>query len=65
MLATLYDVAAHPITEAEVDRVRTKAQKNFDDTVNDPEKMAVALAECDRRGRLAPVFPPPRSRGAT
>ena len=50
MLATLYDVAAHPITEAELDRVRTKAQKDFDDTVNDPEKMAVALAEAIAAG---------------
>ena len=45
MLATLYDVAAQPITDAELDRVRTKAQKDFDDTINDPEQMAVALAD--------------------
>jgi zinc protease len=45
MLATLYDVAAHPITQAELDRVRTKAQKDFDDTINDPQQMAVSLAD--------------------
>jgi zinc protease len=50
LLATLYDVAAHPITDAELDRVRTKAQKDFDDTVNDPEKMAVALADAVAEG---------------
>jgi len=50
MLATLYDVAAHPITDAELDRVRKKAQKDFDDTINDPEKMAVALADAIAEG---------------
>ena len=50
LLATLYDVAAHPVTQAELDRVRTKAQKDFEDTVNDPEKMAVALAEAIAEG---------------
>jgi len=50
MLATLYDVAAHPVTDAELARVRTKAQKDFDDTVNDPEKMAVALADATAEG---------------
>jgi zinc protease len=50
MLATLYDVAAHPVTDDELARVRTKAQKDFDDTVNDPEKMAVALADATAEG---------------
>ena len=50
LLATLYDVAAHPITAAELDRVRTKAQKDFDDTINDPQQMAVALAESIAEG---------------
>jgi len=50
LLATLYDVPAHPITAAELDRVRTKAQKDFDDTVNDPERMTVALAEAIAEG---------------
>jgi zinc protease len=50
LLATLYDVATHPITADELDRVRTKAQKDFDDTVNDPEKMAVALADAIAEG---------------
>ena len=50
LLATLYDVGAHPITQAELDRVRTKAQKDFDDTVNDPQQMAVALADSIAEG---------------
>ena len=45
LLATLYDVPAHPITAAELDRVRAKAQKDFDDTLNDPQQVAVALAD--------------------
>jgi len=45
MLATLYDVAAHPVTAAELERVKVKAQKDFDDTINDPQQMAVALAD--------------------
>jgi zinc protease len=45
MLATLFDVKAHPITDEELTRVRTKALKDFDDTVNDPQRFAVAIAE--------------------
>jgi zinc protease len=50
MLATLYDVAAHPITAEELARVKIKAQKDFDDTINDPQQMAVALAEAIAEG---------------
>ena len=50
LLATLYDVAAHPITASELDRVRIKAQKDFDDTINDPQQMAVALADAIAEG---------------
>jgi len=50
MLATLYDVAAHPVTQAELERVRIKAQKDFDDTINDPQQMAVALADSIAEG---------------
>jgi len=50
LLSTLYDVAAHPVSAAELDRVRTKAQKDFDDTINDPEKIAIALADATAEG---------------
>jgi zinc protease len=56
MLATLYDVAAHPVTAGELERVRTKAQKDFDDTINDPEKMAVALADAIAEGDWRLLF---------
>jgi zinc protease len=45
MLATLYGMPEHAVTEAEVARVRTKALKDFDDTMNDPQRFAVAVAE--------------------
>jgi zinc protease len=45
MLATLYGMKDHPVTEPEVARVRTKALKDFDDTMNDPQRFAVAIAE--------------------
>jgi zinc protease len=50
LLATLYDVAAHPVTASELERVRIKAQKDFDDTINDPQQMAVALADSIAEG---------------
>jgi zinc protease len=50
MLATLYDVAAHPITAGELERVKTKAQKDFDDTINDPQQFAVAIADAIGEG---------------
>ena len=50
MLATLYDVGKQPITRAELERVRTKAQKDFDDTINDPQQMVLALADAIGEG---------------
>ncbi len=45
MLATLEDVKAQPITDAEVDRVRAKALKQFDEVLADPTKLGVRLSE--------------------
>src|SRR5437764_1899660 len=45
MIATLEDVAAHPISEAEVDRVRTRALKNVDDAIANPTALGVRLSE--------------------
>lgn len=50
MLATLYDVGAHPVTAEELERVRIKAQKDFDDTINDPQQFAVAVADAIGEG---------------
>jgi zinc protease len=45
LLSTLYAVREQPITQGEVDRVRARALKAFDETVNDPQKLGVALSE--------------------
>ncbi|MFO1413729.1 MAG: pitrilysin family protein [Burkholderiales bacterium] len=45
MFATLADVAKNPITEAEVARVRTRAAKYFDDTINNPQAFGIAISE--------------------
>ena len=45
LLATIAGIADAPITDAEVDRVRTRALKGFDDTINDPQRLGVALSE--------------------
>ncbi len=45
MFATLADVAKHPITEAEVARVRAKAAKYFESTINDPQAFGVAISD--------------------
>jgi zinc protease len=45
LLATLEKVGEQPITGAEVERARTRLLKEFDLTLNDPEKIGVALSE--------------------
>jgi zinc protease len=44
MLATLEDVRANPITDAEVERVRTRALKGFDDALANPTALGVSLS---------------------
>jgi zinc protease len=50
MLATLAELPKQPITNEEVARVRARAMKSFDETVNDPERLAVALSEAIATG---------------
>ena len=45
MLATLEDVRTSPVTDAEVDRVRTRALKNVDDAIANPTALGVRLSE--------------------
>ncbi len=45
LLATVEGVRAKPITATEVDRVRAKALRQFDETFNDPQKLGVAISE--------------------
>jgi zinc protease len=50
MLDTLAAVAREPITAEEVERVRAKALKAYDELFNDPEKLAVSLSEAIATG---------------
>jgi len=45
MLATLFGVKDRPITQAELDRVRTKYLKAFDETINNPQAFGRDLSE--------------------
>jgi zinc protease len=45
LIATVENVKARPITAGEVDRVRAKALRQFDETFNDPQKLGVAISE--------------------
>ena len=45
MLATLEDVRTSPVTDVEVDRVRTRALKNVDDAIANPTALGVRLSE--------------------
>ena len=45
MLATLFGVKDKPITQAELDRVRAKFLKSFDQTVNNPQAFGTNLSE--------------------
>jgi zinc protease len=45
LLATVEGVRAQPIAAAEVDRVRAKALRQFDETFNDPQQLGVAISE--------------------
>ncbi len=45
LTATVEGVGAKPIAADEVDRVRAKALRQFDETFNDPQKLGVAISE--------------------
>jgi len=49
-LRAIYSIKQQPATDEEVDRVRTKALKQFEDTMNDPQRFAVAIAEAVAEG---------------
>jgi zinc protease len=69
MLATFANVARQPVTQAEVDRVRAKFAKSFDDVMANPQRFGVAISEaiaavcgCRRdTGAASPTSPRHRS----
>jgi zinc protease len=44
MFATLENIKKEPITEAEVARIRTRANKYFDEVMSNPQKFGVAIS---------------------
>ena len=56
MEATLEGVRKKPITPAEVDRVRAKALRDFDERIADPARMGIALSESVALGDWRLVF---------
>ena len=45
LLATVENVRTNPVTDAEVDRVRAKALRQIDETLNDPQRLGIAMSE--------------------
>ena len=45
LIASVEGLRADPVTDAEVERVRAKALRRFDDTFNDPQRLGVAISE--------------------
>jgi zinc protease len=50
MLHTVEGVRQQPITAAELDRVRARALKNIDETLNDPQRFGVAISSSIAQG---------------
>ncbi|APV52277.1 hypothetical protein BWI17_04115 [Betaproteobacteria bacterium GR16-43] len=50
LLSTLEGIAAQPITDAEVDRARTKYLKDFELNAADPERVGIALSGAIAQG---------------
>jgi zinc protease len=58
LVAALTGVKDAPVTQDELDRVRVKELKRFDDTINDPQRFGVGISEFIAQGdwRLMFVF---------
>jgi len=50
LLRTVEGVKTQPITAAELDRVRAKTLKQIDDTINNPQRLGVALSQSIAEG---------------
>ncbi len=50
MVATLTGVKSAPVTAEELDRVRAKALKSFTETLNDPQRFAIAITSAIAQG---------------
>ena len=50
MVETIQGVPAHPVTEAELARIRNKRLKEIDETINNPQRLGISLSEAIARG---------------
>jgi len=50
MLKTIQGLPSQPVTAAELERVRAKRLKEIDETINDPQRLGVALSESIAEG---------------
>ena len=50
MLKTIQGTPSQPVTAAELERVRAKRLKEIDETINDPQRLGVALSESIAEG---------------
>jgi zinc protease len=50
MLKTIQGVPSEPVSAAELERVRAKRLKEIDETINDPQRLGVALSESIAEG---------------
>jgi zinc protease len=50
MVKTIQGVPSQPVTDAELERVRAKRLKSIDETINDPQRLGIALSEAIAQG---------------
>ncbi len=50
MLRTVEGVKSQPVTAAELERVRAKTLKDIDDSINDPQRLGIALSQSIAEG---------------
>ena len=60
MYQVLDEVDQHGVTQEEVERARQQMLKDRELAAADPNRIAVALSELGRAGRLAALLPRPR-----
>ena len=56
LIATLNGVKDNPITDAEVNRVRARALKDFDETINEPTHFGIEISELIAQGDWRLMF---------
>ena len=60
LIQTVEGIATNPPTKEEVERARGQLLKNIELTLNNSDQVGSDAERVHRRGRLAPLLPPPR-----